>query len=517
MQPRRKIRFINPRSPLSTVTMPGVIQRMTAFSRKAIFNPTGLGICAAVMPKNWDSEIIDENVTDAPHAAKADVDMVGITAMTTQANRGYAVADEYRKLGVPVIMGGIHPSALPEDALKHCDAVCKGDAEGTLPHLIADFERGGKAAMQRIYDWTKFPEAPIATPRKDLLNPGDYLIFHPIQTTRGCPHSCNFCTTPGVFGRKFRQRSINSIVEEIREAKELHGTRVFIFADDDFGGNHKWALEMCAALEPLKIHWASQCDILISRNDALLAAMRRSGCLGLILGLESRRQDSLNVAGKKFVKAETYEDRIRKIQSYGISLWGAFIFGLDTDRWEDLMATTRWAQQMNLSMSCYPILTPYPGTGVWHEYKKAGRLITEDWDLYNGACVVYEPKHMSRVELRHAQLAAFAEFYSPRSGLRRLGLWPLKKWSWMTTLGVWRGIRYYYTRQGRPVPKFSDFLDKSRSSPSWKATAQRTFEPDPVECCPQYAQLLGREADNFGRFSGRASGRSLRSAAAALA
>lgn len=479
---RRRIRFINPNSPLTSITMPDVIRTMT-FTRKAIFAPTGLTICAAVMPRHWDVEVIDECTLDRPHVPRADVDIVGIGAMTTQAPRAYQLADAYRRLGVTVILGGIHPSAMPEDALAHCDAVCKGDAESTLPHLIRDWERGleqgvdPRTTIQRIYDWAAYPEAPIATPRKDLLDPHAYLVANPIQTTRGCPHSCSFCTTPGVFGRKFRQRRIADIVEEIREAKERHRSWCFIFADDDFGGNHKWAIEMCQALRPLKIAWASQCDILISRNDALLGAMRDSGCVGLILGLESRKQDTLSASGKKFVKSDTYEWRIRKIQSYGISLWGAFIFGFDTDDWRDLMGATRFAQRMNLAMSCYPILTPYPGTHFFREFQRAGRIRTYDWERYNGASVVFEPKNFTPKQLRHAQMAAFAEFYSPGSALRRLGLYPFKSRAWVANLAIWKGIRYYYRRRGRHVPAFRDFLDPR--SPAWNYPDEAGSAGDP--------------------------------------
>lgn len=465
---RRRIRFINPNAALTNITIPALIRRMT-FSRKAIFAPTGLTICAQVMPRHWDVEVVDECTLESPHVPRADVDIVGITAMTTQANRAYEIADAYRRLGVTVVLGGIHPSAMPEDALKHCDSVCKGDAESTLPYLIEDWERAaaspsvpgmaGRAGLKRVYDWATYPEAPIATPRKDLLNPSDYLIANPIQTTRGCPHTCSFCTTPGVFGRKFRLRKIEDIVEEIREAKERHKSWCFIFADDDFGGNHKWALELCAALKPLRIAWASQCDILISRNEKLLTAMRDSGCAGLILGLESRKQDTLTESGKKFVKSDTYEWRIRRIQAAGITLWGAFIFGFDTDNWQDLMQTCRWAQRMNLGMSCYPILTPYPGTEFFREFDKAGRIRTYDWERYNGASVVFEPKRVSPKQLRHAQMAAFAEFYSPRSALRRLGVYPFKSRAWAANLAIWQGIRFYYRRRGRAVPRFADFLN----------------------------------------------------------
>jgi radical SAM superfamily enzyme YgiQ (UPF0313 family) len=242
-------------------------------------------------------------------------------------------------------------------------------------------------------------------------------------------------------------------------------------------------------MEPLKISWASQCDILISRNDKLLEAMRRSGCQGLILGLESRKQDTLSEAGKRFVKADSYEWRIRKIQSNGISLWGAFIFGFDHDKWQDLMFTCRFAQRMNLAMSCYPILTPYPGTGVWHEYVRQGRITDHNWDRYNGASIVFDPKNVSPLQLRHAQMAAFAEFYSPRSILRRLKVMPLKKRAWIANMAIWRGVRWYYGKKGRIVPRFRDFLDST--SPAWNYKESSPVAGD-SPCCtstPNLAEL----------------------------
>jgi radical SAM superfamily enzyme YgiQ (UPF0313 family) len=452
---RRKLRLINPRSPLSTITMPGVIQKMT-FSRKALFMPLNLAICAAVVPEGWDVEIIDENVTDEPHEASADgIDAVGIGVMTSQASRAYELADAYRQLGVKVILGGIHPSALPDEALQHADIVCKGDAEGTLPHALADLAAGRE---KQIYDWRDDPDAPIATPRKDLLDPKDYLVFNPIQTTRGCPHGCTFCTTPAIFGRRFRQRSIDDIIEEIRTAKEAFGTGVFIFSDDNVAGNHKWAMELFEAMKPLNVKWASQCDILISRSDKLLAAMRDSGCIGLILGLESPKAGTLSGAGKRFIDADEYIPRIKKIQSYGISLWGSFIFGFDTDNWRDCMQAVRFAQRAELCMSCYIILTPYPGTEIFEQYRRQGRLLTEDWDRYNGSTVCYQPERMTVNELRHAQMSAFHEFYAMPSALRRLRVLPFKKHSWMANLAIQRGLSYYYSKKGRPLPRFADFL-----------------------------------------------------------
>jgi len=415
----------------------------------------GLTICAAVVPDGWDVEIVDENVSDDRHSAVDDVDAVGISVMTSQAIRAYEIADEYRKLGVKVILGGVHVSAMPSEAKEHCDIVCKGDAESTLPRALNDLTAGNS---KKVYDWADYPDTPIATPRKDLLNPDDYLVFNPVQTMRGCPHSCEFCTTPSIFGNRFRRRDVGDIIEEMRRARELYNTPVFIFSDDNVAGNQKWAMELFEAMRELDIRWASQCDILVARNEKLLAAMRDSGCLGLILGLESPIQSTLESAGKKFVSADMYLEMINKIQSYNISLWGSFIFGFDTDGWRECMHSVRFARKAKLAMSCYIILTPYPGTAIYDRFLAEGRLLDCSWDQYNGATVCYRPERMTVDELRHAQMAAFREFYSFGSAFSRLGVYPFKKNSWLTNLAIQKGLNYYYRKKGRPLPGFADFV-----------------------------------------------------------
>jgi radical SAM superfamily enzyme YgiQ (UPF0313 family) len=482
---RPKLRLINPSSPLSTITMPGIIRQMT-FTRKALWTPLSLTCLAAAVPADWDVEIIDECSQETRHEAARGPDVVGITAMTAQVERAYQLADAYRSLGVAVFMGGIHPSALPSEALTHCDAVCTGDGEPCIGVMLADFQAG---QLKKIYNWRDYPEVKIGTPRKDLLNPADYLVFNPIQTTRGCPHGCRFCTTSAIFGRKYRMRPVQDVVEEVKHAREVYGSRTFMFSDDNFAGNHAWSLELCAALEPLKIRWASQCDILIAWNDKLLAAMRRSGCLGLILGLESPNADTLNEAGKRFVKPIDYLERIKKIQAHRINLWGAFIFGFDHDDWRRCRDVVRFAERAGLAMSCYPILTPYPGTEIWADLRRQGRLLTERWQLYNGANVVFEPKNFTQAQLRHAQMAGFAEFYSLPSIFRRTKLWPLKPRSWAANLAIWKGIRYYYAKACRPVPRWRDFLE-----PEW---IEEMYKPVPRELSHE-AVICGAACEQAG-------------------
>lgn len=484
-EPKRRpqLRLINPSSPLSTITMPGIIRQMT-FTRKALWTPLSLTCLASAAPPEWDVEIIDECTLEKPHAPTAGPDIVGITAMTAQAERAYSLADTYRHLGVTVFMGGIHPSALPLEALTHCDAVCTGDGEPCLQHMLTDWQAG---QLKQTYCWRDYPDTTISTPRKDLLNPADYLVFNPIQTTRGCPHGCKFCTTSAIFGRKYRMRPVADVVEEIRHAREVYGSRTFMFSDDNFAGNQAWALELCAALKPLNIRWASQCDILIARNEKLLTAMRESGCLGLILGLESPNPDTLAEAGKRFVKPIEYIDRIKRIQAHRINLWGAFIFGFDHDDWRRCRDVVRFAERAGLVMACFPILTPYPGTEVWADLRRQGRLLTERWQLYNGANVVFEPKNFTQAQLRHAQMAGFSEFYSLPSIVRRMGLWPPKPRSLLANLAIWKGIRYYYGKARRPVPRWRDFLEPERIESAYKPVQRE--RADQMTVCGEACEM----------------------------
>ena len=442
-----KVTYVNPQSDLNTITLPGVVKNLT-WNRKAIFTPLNLCICAAVTPPDWEVRIVDECVEKINFNEKPDV--VGISAMTCTAPRAYAIADEFRKKGVTVVMGGIHPSALPEEALGHSDCVCIGEAEGTLPRFFEDYM---SRDVKKIYRASDLAEpAGIAAPRRELIDKKNYLISNAIQTTRGCPHSCTFCTTYSIFGKRHRQRPVEDIVHEMKST----GGRFFIFADDNVVGNFRWAKELFKALIPLKINWGGQCTILMGKDAELLRLASQSGCKGVILGLETTSQESLSEGHKDYIRTDEYLKLIRRFQKHGISIWGSFLFGFDSDTRQTCLDTINFARRAKLSMSCYPILTPYPGTPLYDMLKSEGRLLTEDWAKYNGATVTFKPKRMQVEELRLAQMAAFGEFFSPRSMFTRLGILPFKKYSWLSNIAIAYALRIYYRRRRRRLPKAQD-------------------------------------------------------------
>ncbi len=254
-----KLRLINPKNSLNGLVDSRIARRVT-FGRKAIFMPLGLMVTVGVVPSTWKVEICDECTGPLPDSS-AGVDLVGITAMTCQAPRAYEIADRYRQLNVPVILGGIHPSALPEEALTHATAVSVGEAESTLPHMLADFEAGHLGGIYRAEG-----NVAIGRPRRDLLNPKDYFVWNAVQTSRGCPHRCRFCTTHAMYGGRFAWRSVDDICQEIREL----GAKRVVFSDDNIFGNHTWSRQLFTELEKMGVGWCGQASIDIARDEATL-------------------------------------------------------------------------------------------------------------------------------------------------------------------------------------------------------------------------------------------------------
>jgi radical SAM superfamily enzyme YgiQ (UPF0313 family) len=446
----RRLRLINPANPLNGLVHSDIARRVT-FGRKAVFMPLGLMVAAGVVPRDeWAVEIVDECTGPVP--IRNDVDLVGITAMTCQAARAYQIADAYLALGVPVILGGLHPSALPDEALNHATAVAIGEAEGTLPAMLADLKADRLSGIYRPGDSVE-----IATPRRDLLNRRDYLVNNCVQISRGCPHRCRFCTTQAMYGGRYSVRPIEAICQEISELK----SRWLIFADDNIVGNIPWSRKLFVELGKLNVRWSGQASLNVARDEEMLRLMKANGCQGLILGLESPNPAALAEGNKTYIDPAEYLPLIERIQRAGIGTWGSFLFGFDADTVQSLRASVAFARRARLDIACFPILTPYPGTPLWDEYRAAGRILTDDWARYNGASVVFQPKQMSPQQLAHCQVAAFGEFYSLASMWNRLTIWPMQKIAWLINIAINQGFRYYFRRTRKRMPDF-------RESANWR-------------------------------------------------
>jgi radical SAM superfamily enzyme YgiQ (UPF0313 family) len=260
--------------------------------KKAILPPLGLAIVAALTPPDIEVSLTDENVSAIDF--EKETDLVGITALTITAQRAYEIADTFRARGVKVVLGGIHPSILPEEASQHADAVVIGEAEGIWPGLIEDF-RSNK--LQRVYRQNERPSMlNLPIPRRDLFANGAYLVRNTIFTTRGCPYSCAFCTVTSFFGHTYRCRPVEEVIKEI---ETLNKKKLVVFLDDNIVGNPKFAKELFRALIPHKIKWVGQASVTIARDDELLKLAAASGCIDLFVGFESLSPASLTAVGKK--------------------------------------------------------------------------------------------------------------------------------------------------------------------------------------------------------------------------
>jgi len=341
---------------------------------------------------------------------------VGITALTVTAPRAYEIADNFRARGVKVILGGIHPSILPEEASQHAAAVVIGEAEGIWPNLIEDFKA---TKLQRVYRQRERPSLlNLPIPRRDLFAEGAYFFRNTISTTRGCPYSCSFCSVSSFFGHTYRCRPVE---ETLKEIETLNERKLVGFVDDNIIGNPKFAKELFRALIPYKIKWVAQASVTIAKDDELLKLAAASGCIALLIGFESLSPANLAAVGKRINVVDEYETVIKKIHSQGIAIHGFFIVGLDEDDEDVFKRTVCFAQKMRLESAQFSWPVPYPGTALYESLDKAGRLVTKDWSQYEFN-LVFEPKLMSREMLQQRRDRVWREFYSLLSILRRVGV-----------------------------------------------------------------------------------------------
>ena len=373
-----------------------------------------MAVIAALTPPDVEVSLTDENV--APIDFQKKVDLVGITSLTSTSQRAYKIADTFRALGKKVVLGGIHPSILCEEASQHADAVVIGEAEGIWPDVIDDFKANH---LQKIYRKNIRPSlAGVPNPRRDLFAEGSYYFTNTLFTTRGCPYSCSFCTVTSFFGHTYRCRPIPEVIDEF---KTLNRKKLFIFLDDNIVGSPNYAKELFRALIPLKIKWVGQCSVTIAKDDELLKLAAASGCVDLFIGFESLSPSNLQMVGKKINTVDEYETIIKKLHNAGIGVHGFFIFGLDGDDTGSFKRTVQFAQKVRLESAQFDILTPYPGTEIFESLDKEGRIFNKDWSQY-GHDLMFEPKSLSREILQEGRTWAWREFYSLPSIWKRIGV-----------------------------------------------------------------------------------------------
>jgi radical SAM superfamily enzyme YgiQ (UPF0313 family) len=371
-----------------------------------------LFILQGLTPKEHHVTMVDEEAEDID--LEHDCDLVGISFMTSNASRAYWLAREFKKRGKTVVLGGVHPTLLPDEASPYGDSIVIGEAEGVWAELLEDYQNG---CLKKIYH----------NPRPDLSRyvPKDFSkitkrhLFGlvPIMTTRGCPYHCDFCCVTDLFGKEIRHIPVENVVRDIKES----GRKIFMFLDDNIIAHPSYAKELFAALKPLKISWVGQSSIsMLVKDDELLKLAAESGCKGLFLGLESVKEAQMSSLRKSFKSLEGLENALKKMRKVGIFVHASMIFGFDEDTEEVFDDTVKFLIKNKVHTVSFNVLTPYPGTKTFQKMKEEGRLLTDDWKYYDHSTVVFQPKNMSPYELMVGKISSRKKFYGTWSILRRL-------------------------------------------------------------------------------------------------
>jgi len=365
---------------------------------------------AASTPKNHSIVIIDENYEKIDYEKIKNFDIVGITSLTMSSSRAYELADKIRLMNVPVVLGGNHPSALPDEAKKHADSVVVGEAENTWHQLIEDFENG---KLKPFYISDKsIPPTSIPVPRRDLINRRYFVDGLLIK--RGCPNRCEFCFITSKYSKGIR--SIENVLDEI---KNIPVKSIFIL-DQNMTWNMEYTKNFLKQIKNSGKRWLANGTInVLESDDEFLRLAKEANLFYWYIGFESISQKSLNGVNKKQNKVEKYASAIEKIKNYGMLISGSFMFGFDEDTPEIFDNTLEAIDVWGIDLAEFHIVTPYPGTALYDRLKKEGRIIHEDWSKYNTANVVFQPKNMTPKELFDGTKSIAKRFYTIPKILKR--------------------------------------------------------------------------------------------------
>ncbi|MCD6468506.1 MAG: B12-binding domain-containing radical SAM protein [Thermoplasmata archaeon] len=399
-----RILLIYPKMKFSYKKTPWLIMRF--------FPSLALDQIAGNTPSRHEVKIVDEERQKIKF--NCDVDVVGISCVTPQAPRAYEIADGFRKRGVKVVIGGWHPSALPEEAKQHADSVVIGEAELTWPRLLKDLEKG---ELKPFYRNNEPVDLRNIKPAKRGLA-GGVNIISAVQASRGCPMGCEFCgVSNSIYGKVFRMRPVEDVVEELRSIKQ----RRLWFYDPSLTINPRYTKELFRRMKELDKRFVAFGNIdVLSRDDELLRLAGEAGCQMWFIGLESLSQRVIDRLGKKSNRVENYASAIRKIHDYGIGVIGAFIFGFDEDTLEVFDYTKEMVYELAIDAAEFTILTPYPGTPLFYRLKREERIFTYDWSKYTQqGNVVFQPKNMTPDQLLNGTNRVIREVGSPSGFMKR--------------------------------------------------------------------------------------------------
>lgn len=422
-----RIALISPKGPL--------YRHRGGIWRKSLrYQPLTLTTLASLIPPDLPHSVqcIDEGIADVPF--DLDVDLVGMTVITGTAPRAYEIASHFRARGVTVVLGGPHVTLAPDDAQPHADAIVIGYAEDTWPELLRDHVAGRLRPRYDMAPGLSLADRPF--PRRDLLPSRHFLTNNVFEATRGCVHPCEFCVVPTAWGRRPFQKPVADVVADIRQ----HGARKLIFVDLNLIADRAYAKALFTALIPLRLQWYGLSTVLLADDAELLDLCARSGCRGLLMGLESMSMTNLKGNRKGFNAPEKYARVVERLHDHGIALQGCFVFGLDDDRPGVFLETAEFAVQAKIDLPRFAVVTPFPNTPLFRRLDAEGRILTRNWELYDAQHVVFQPRHMSVQELQSGVEAAWKHAYSVRGIVRRIATSPAP---WTTRLATNLGYRFY--------------------------------------------------------------------------
>lgn len=404
-----KIALVSPKGPLYRY-------RGGIFKKSLRYQPLTLTTLAALVPQELGAEITlyDEGIMELPD--EIDADLIGMTVITGTAPRAYELAARLRARGKPVVLGGPHVTLLPQEATRHADSICVGYAEDSWPQLLRDFAAGAlKPAYDQSADFTlDRPQMPFA--RRELFDSRNFLTQAVFEATRSCAHDCEFCVAPAAWGRKQYQKPIDWVIRDIVE----FGQKKLLFVDLNLISDKTYARELFTRLIPLNVEWFGLSTVLIGHDRGFMELVARSGCKGLLLGLETVTPESLRDAHKRFNGSIDFRSVIGDLHRLGIAIQGCFVFGLDHDTPAVFDTTVEFAMETGIDLPRYAVLTPFPGTPLYTRLEREGRILTRDWTLYDAQHVVFQPRNMSVRELAEGHERAWKQTYRWAAIGRRL-------------------------------------------------------------------------------------------------
>lgn len=459
-----KIVFIEPRAP-----------NLHIFSLYPLPRLGTLILGTMMKDRGWDVEIFIEELRKIDFEIIRSADLVGISTITSTAPRAYALADKIRKLGVPVIFGGPHVTFMAEEALDHADFVVRGEGEQTLMDFIDAWEKGtgfsgilnlsyrvnGEVSHNPLRPFLKdldqipFPDFSLMKSPKRGIGGRNTI---PVQTSRGCPFNCSFCSVTGMFGKKYRFRSTENVIEELRRYN--HRKNSIFFYDDNFAANRRRAKELCEAMirEKLRFKWTTQVRADLAKDEELVGLMKKAGCHTVYIGFESMNEESLK-AMKKRQTVEEIVHAVKVLKKHRINIHGMFVYGFDEDDWQTVKKTVKFAKKSRLTSTQFLILTPVPGSEFYDKVNKENRIQFRDWALFDGHHVVFQPSRFSLFDLQRAQIFSHKKFYSLKEVAKRF----IKgKWIDIMIAGYARNLNRLWQKKNERYLRVIDLLKSKR-------------------------------------------------------